>query len=177
MTRLPTREGIGDIEPGLRSRELGLLMRTILDKGARHKGLATGALVAGVWGLYWSIYASQYSLIELLDGAEPWLYWLVPLLGMFLSGLLVIRGLAILKKPQSGPIPSAGPRGAVIDHEDKRGEQELLEAIERHGEITPARAALETTLSVSEADRMLSDLAQGGYLEVRVEGGKLLYSL
>ena len=174
---VPGREGIGDIEPGLRSRELGMLMRTILDKGARHEGLATGTLAAGVWGLYWSIYASQYSLIELLDGAEPWLYWLVPLLGMFLSGLLVTRGLAVLKKPQSGPIPSAGPRGAVIDHEDKRGEQELLEAIERHGEITPARAALETTLSVAEADRMLSELAKNGHIEVRARDGRLGYAL
>ena len=66
MTRLSGREGIGDIEPSLRSRELGVFMRTILDKG-----LATVALVAGVWGLYWSIYASQYSLIELVDGAGP----------------------------------------------------------------------------------------------------------
>jgi hypothetical protein len=39
------------------------------------------------------------------------------------------------------------------------------------------RAALETTLTVAEADRMLSELAQGGHLEVRVEGGKLLYGL
>jgi hypothetical protein len=30
---------------------------------------------------------------------------------------------------------------------------------------------------VAEADRMLSELAKGGYLEVRVEGGKLLYDL
>ena len=30
---------------------------------------------------------------------------------------------------------------------------------------------------VAEADRMLSELAKGGHLEVRVEGGKLLYEL
>ncbi len=182
MTRLPGREGIGDIEPGigdiepgLRSRELGMLMRTILDKGASHKGLATVALVAGVWGLYWSIYASSYSLIEVIGGVEPGLYWLVPLLWMLLFGLLTTGGVAILKKPHSGPIVSEGARATVIDHEDKRGEQELLEAIERHGEVTPARVALGTSLTVAEADRMLSELARGGHLEVRVEGGKLLY--
>jgi hypothetical protein len=35
----------------------------------------------------------------------------------------------------------------------------------------------ETPLTVAEADRMLSELAKGGHLEVRVEGGKLLYGL
>jgi hypothetical protein len=152
-------------------------MSTMLDKGASHKGLATVALVAGVFGLYWSIYASPYSLIELVDGVEPGLYWLVPLLLMLLFGLLTLGGLAILKRPQSEPTLSVRARGAAIDHKDKRGEQELLEAIERHGEVTPARVALETSLTVAEADRMLSELAQGGHLEVRVEQGKLLYGL
>ena len=66
---------------------------------------------------------------------------------------------------------------AVARPEGKHAERQLLEAIERHGEITPVRAALETTLTVAEADRMLSELAKGGYLEVRIEGGKLLYGL
>ena len=68
------------------------------------------------------------------------------------------------------------PATSVAGHE-KDAERQLLEAIDRHGEITPARAALETTLTVAEADRMLSELAKGGHLEVRVEGGKLLYGL
>ena len=66
---------------------------------------------------------------------------------------------------------------AVAGADEAYAERQLLEAIDRHGEITPARAALETSLTVAEADRMLSDLAKGGYLEVRVEGGKLLYGL
>lgn len=37
--------------------------------------------------------------------------------------------------------------------------------------------ALETSLPVEEADRMLSELAGKGYLEVRVERGRLLYFL
>jgi hypothetical protein len=61
--------------------------------------------------------------------------------------------------------------------DEGRDERQLLEAIDRHGEITPVRAALETSLTVAEADRMLSNLAQGGHLEVRVKEGKLLYSL
>ena len=70
-----------------------------------------------------------------------------------------------------------GTAPAVAGRNEGRAQRELLEAIDRHGGITPARAALETTLTVAEADRMLSDLAKGGYLEVRVEGGKLLYGL
>jgi hypothetical protein len=56
-------------------------------------------------------------------------------------------------------------------------EKELLEAFRRRGALTAAGVALETSLSVEEADRMLSTLAAKGHLEVRVEHGRLLYSL
>jgi len=55
-------------------------------------------------------------------------------------------------------------------------EKELLEALRRRGALAAAGAALETSLSVEEADRMLSALAAQGHLEVRVERGRLLYS-
>ncbi len=55
-------------------------------------------------------------------------------------------------------------------------ERELLKALERRGELTPAWAAMETSLSVAEADAMLKELAEGGHLEVRVRGGGLFYS-
>ena len=56
-------------------------------------------------------------------------------------------------------------------------EKELLEALRRHGELAVTGAALETSLSVEEAEWMLSALAAKGHLEVRVAQGKLLYSL
>ncbi len=56
-------------------------------------------------------------------------------------------------------------------------ERELLRALARKGELTPAMAAIETSLSVSEADRMLKTLAEDGHLEVRVRGGGLSYAL
>jgi hypothetical protein len=56
-------------------------------------------------------------------------------------------------------------------------ERELLGALRARGELTPAEAAMETSLSVSEADRMLKELTEGGHLEVRVRGGGLFYSL
>ncbi len=67
------------------------------------------------------------------------------------------------------------PTKSVLD--EKHAERQLLEAIRREGQITPIKAALETTLTVAEADRLLSDLAKGGHLEVHVEEGRLLYSL
>ena len=61
--------------------------------------------------------------------------------------------------------------------EEEQKERQLLEALERCGELSPARAALETTLSVSEADRMLSGLAKDGHVEVRAREGRLGYAL
>jgi capsular polysaccharide biosynthesis protein len=56
-------------------------------------------------------------------------------------------------------------------------EKELLEALGRHGKLTVAGVALETSLTVGEANRMLSALAAKGHLQVTVEHGRLLYSL
>jgi hypothetical protein len=56
-------------------------------------------------------------------------------------------------------------------------EQELLEALARRGELSPALAALETSLTVAEANRMLSDLANSGHVEVRANEGRLGYAL
>ncbi len=60
-----------------------------------------------------------------------------------------------------------------MDHE-----RELLSAIrDNAGSITPAEAAMETTLTVKDADRMLSELASGGHLTVESRGGALVYAL
>ncbi len=65
--------------------------------------------------------------------------------------------------------------GRVTAQESK--ERELLEALARRGELSPALAALETSLTVAEADRMLSDLANDGHVEVRAHEGRLGYAL
>ena len=57
-------------------------------------------------------------------------------------------------------------------------ERELLSAIRANGgSITPAEAALETSLTVREADRMLSELAASGHLTVESRSGALFYGL
>jgi hypothetical protein len=57
-------------------------------------------------------------------------------------------------------------------------ERELLSAIrDNGGSITPAEAAMETSLTVREADEMLSELAGGGHLAVESKKGSLFYAL
>ncbi len=56
-------------------------------------------------------------------------------------------------------------------------ERELLLALERHGEITAARAALETSLGVAAAEEMLSELANDGHVRVVAREGTIAYAL
>jgi hypothetical protein len=92
-------------------------------------------------------------------------FWMIP---FFLAPAIVlsVRGLAGLVEGRSG---------RALDRDLK--EKELLEVLARHGEVTAARAALETSLSVAEADRMLSELAKDGHVEVRACEGRLGYAL
>jgi capsular polysaccharide biosynthesis protein len=55
-------------------------------------------------------------------------------------------------------------------------EKKLLRALGRRGKLTAVEAALESELSVEEANRILEELAFAGHLEVTVEHGRLLYS-
>ena len=57
-------------------------------------------------------------------------------------------------------------------------EKELLSAIrDNGGSITPAEAAMETSLTVREADTLLSELAGGGHLQLESRDGALYYLL
>lgn len=67
------------------------------------------------------------------------------------------------------------PQALPPNESDK--EKELLKALERHGEITATRAALETSLSVAEAEEMLSGLANDGHVRVSANGGTLAYAM
>ncbi len=97
----------------------------------------------------------------------PWLWWLIFVFGwtIFPALGLLVRGIAGL---------SEGGTELPVGNSKER---ELLGALKEHGELTPARAAMETSLSVAEADRMLKELTEGGHLEVRVRGGGLFYAL
>ena len=96
------------------------------------------------------------------------LWWLILIFCWIVFPALVTfaRGLAgIMESRQEERLPQYSK------------ERELLEALRDRRELTPAHAAVETSLSVKEADEMLIELAEGGHLEVRVRGGALSYSL
>jgi hypothetical protein len=96
-------------------------------------------------------------------------WWLIFVFGwtIFPAFGLLVRGIAGLSEGEGRTSIPAGTSK----------ERELLGALQEHGELTPAQAAMETSLSVAEADRMLKELAEGGHLDVRVRGGGLFYSL
>jgi hypothetical protein len=99
----------------------------------------------------------------------PSFWWLIFVFGwtIFPAFGLLVRGVARISEGEGRPEISAG----------NSQERELLGALRTHGELTPAQAAMETSLSVAEADRMLKELAEGGHLDVRVRGGGLFYAL
>jgi uncharacterized membrane protein len=85
---------------------------------------------------------------------------------------LMIPAVALL----ASALQEAKKRRRAVAPPDK--ERELLSALrDNGGTITPAEAAMETSLTVKEADRMLSELAGGGHLSVESAGGTLRYSL
>jgi hypothetical protein len=94
-------------------------------------------------------------------------WWLIFIFGwaVFPAFGVFVRGVAGLVDTRS-ELPAANAR-----------ERELLEALQSKGELTPAEAAMETSLTVNEADEMLKDLAAKGHLDVRVRGGGLFYGL
>lgn len=125
----------------------------------------------------------------------------LPFLGSALLGWAILRSLAIGRLAQAGVAPGyvaegtgdVGPgawgvawrivggrttrRRPKASAAEAAKEKELLEAIRRRGSIGPAGAALETSLSVAEAEDVLSALASEGHIEVRAEGGRLRYYL
>jgi hypothetical protein len=92
---------------------------------------------------------------------------------------LLFVGVASLGWALLGVAPgdAVGSLAAPGSPEEGAAEKELLEALARRSALTVMGAALETSLTVGEADRTLSALAAKGHLEVRVEHGRLLYSL
>ena len=86
---------------------------------------------------------------------------------MFPASVLLALGLSRLEQQR---------RKAVAPRVSK--ERELLSAIrDNSGSITPAEAAMQTSLTVGEADEMLSELTSGGHLRVESSEGTLFYRL
>jgi ATP/maltotriose-dependent transcriptional regulator MalT len=78
----------------------------------------------------------------------------------------MIRAIEAHEEARRRPAPGA-----------REKEKELLEALEEDGEITPATAAMRTSLTVDEASKMLEELARKGHLGMQREEDIVAYSL
>ena len=98
---------------------------------------------------------------------HPQFFWLIFIFGwaVFPAFGVFVRGIAGLAETRTEPSPASNR------------ERELLEALRKEGELSPAQAAMETSLTVAEADKMLGELAAKGHLEVRTRGGGIFYAL
>jgi hypothetical protein len=86
---------------------------------------------------------------------------------MFPASVLFALGLSRLEQQR---------RKAISPKASK--ERELLSAIrDNSGSLTPTEAAMQTSLTVGEADEMLSELASGGHLHVESSESTLYYRI
>lgn len=150
---------------GRRARKLGDSDEFWSDIGVDVEGMSlkaqavTGLVTGGL------ILLSAALLIAFTD-----LWWLI-----FIFGWAVFPAFGVFARGVAGLVDSRPENPELLPGNTR--ERELLEAIERRGEITPTQAAMDTSLTVSEADGMLKELAEGGHLDVRARGGGLFYAL
>jgi hypothetical protein len=108
-------------------------------------------------------------------------------IGFVVAAIMVIATAGVLAAGVGFVIPAAIFFGLAANDLQKQRhslpqpaskERELLSAIrDKGGSITPAEAAMETSLTVREADSMLSELTGEGHLAVESRDGALVYSL
>jgi hypothetical protein len=109
--------------------------------------------------------------------AGPGFHFLPLLFFLWAGPFLVVPAFAAAARRLTGLAESRTREKSDRVTAQESKERELLEALARRGELSPALAALETSLGVAEADRMLSDLAESGHVEVRAREGRLAYAL
>ena len=147
----------------------------------RFRGRSYTKLAVGLSGLLGIMFLAPFLADFLYGGIFVTLAAISGLACGVSSLWLTVEGVQGLGASRQLPPPRTHRAIRGGRREDRRpeesAERQLLEVIERNGEITPARAALQTSLTVDEAERLLSELSQRGHLDVRVEGSKLVYSL
>ena len=170
MKGLPGRQGVGD--------------RFLADGDLLPKAQVAASVGMGVAITLAVVWANVLATTVLLGPGTPSVmseaFWWAVFCGVVAACVLATPvalrlwkgGVEGIGRPGSDKVRALRDRvpasAADTGPDEAHAERQLLEAIDRHGELTPARAALETTLTVAEADRMLSELAKSGHLEVRV---------
>ena len=125
------------------------------------------ALGVGVWCLFILL----VSVVFVIDRglADIGIVWIA------VFGIGVIGPVLILRQMTHAIAAHEESRRATPGAREK--EKELLGALEEHGELTPATAAMRTSLTVDEASKMLEELARKGHLEMHVEEDIVAYAL
>ena len=119
----------------------------------------------------WCLFILLVSLAFVIDRglADVGVVWL----GVF--GIGVVAPVLLLRQVNRAIEVHEESRRAGNGAREK--EKELLGALEECGELTPATAAMRTSLTVDEASKMLEVLARKGHLERQTEEGAVAYSL
>jgi ATP/maltotriose-dependent transcriptional regulator MalT len=128
---------------------------------------ALAALGVGVWCLF-ILFASVGFVIDRGLANSPWT-WLAVL------GIGVVAPVVFMQQINRAIATHEASRRVVPGAREK--EKELLRALEERGEITPATAAMRTSLTVEEASNMLDKLAAQGHMQVLNRDGVLAYTL
>jgi ATP/maltotriose-dependent transcriptional regulator MalT len=125
------------------------------------------ALGVGVWCLL-VLFASVAFVID-RGLADVGIVWIAVL------GIGVVAPVLLMRQINRAIAAHEESRRATPGSREK--EKELLRALEERGELTPATAAMRTSLTVEEASRMLDKLAASGHIRVLDREGVLAYAL
>ena len=125
------------------------------------------ALGVGVW-CFFVLFASVGFVIDRGLADSPWAW-----LGIL--GIGVVAPAVLLRQINRAIATHEQYRRVVPGAREK--EKELLRALEERGEITPAAAAMRTSLTIEEASKMLEKLAAKGHMQVLNQDGVLAYTL
>ena len=124
------------------------------------------ALGVGVW-CFFILFASVGFVIDRGLADSPWAW-----LGVL--GIGVVAPAVLLRQINRAIATHEQYRRVVPGAREK--EKELLRALEERGEITPAAAAMRTSLTIEEASKMLEKLAAKGHMQVLNQDGVLAYT-
>jgi len=124
-------------------------------------------LGVGVW-CFFLLFASLAMIID-RGLADVGIVWVGVL------GIGVVAPVLLLWQVNRAIAAHEASRRAVPNARER--EKELLGVLEKRGDITPVTAAISTSLTADEAASMLDELADKGYLRLRVEEGIQTYAL
>ena len=119
----------------------------------------------------WCSFILLVSVVFVIDRglADVGIVWVAVL------GIGVAAPVLLLRQINRAIAAHEESRRSIPDTREK--EKELLGALEEHDKLTPATAAMRTSLTVDEASKMLHTLARKGHLELRTEEGTVAYAL